>query len=145
LGNSMEGETYGVEAWGSHQATDWWRLSAGFSHLHKSLRFKGGSNDAVGLQASGNDPQQQFLLRSQMNLPNRWELDLSLRRVGKLPNPVVPGYHTVDLRLGWNPAPGIELSLGVGNLLNRRHAEFGAQGVRSEFGRSVFLQLNWRQ
>jgi iron complex outermembrane receptor protein len=145
LGNSMEGETYGVEAWGSHQAADWWRLSAGYSHLHKSLRFKPGSNDVAGLQAAGNDPQQQFWLRSHMNLPNRWELDLSLRAVGKLPNPVVPSYHTVDLRLGWNPAPGIELSVGVGNLLNRRHAEFGAQGVRSEFGRSVFLQLNWRQ
>lgn len=144
LRNSMEGETYGVEAWGSHQAADWWRLSAGYSHLRKSLRFKAGSNDVSGLQASGNDPQQQFSLRSQMNLPNRWELDLSLRVVGKLPNPEVPGYHSVDLRLGWNPAPGVELSLGVGNLLDRRHAEFGAQGLRSEFGRSVFLKLHWR-
>lgn len=145
LGNSMEGETYGIEAWGSHQAADWWRLSAGYSQLHKSLRFKPGSNDVSGLQAAGNDPTQQFSLRSQMNLPKRWELDLSLRVVDKLPNPQVPGYSTVDLRLGWNPVPGVELSLSAKNLFDRRHAEFGAQGVRSEFGRSVFLQLNWRQ
>lgn len=144
LRNSMEGETYGIEAWGSHQAADGWRLSAGYSQLHKSLRFKPGSNDVSGVQAAGNDPQQQFSLRSQMSLPNRWELDLSLRVVGKLPNPQVPGYHSVDLRLGWNPAPGVELSLIASNLFDRRHAEFGVPGVRSEFGRSVFLQLLWQ-
>lgn len=145
LRNSMEGQTYGLEAWGSYQAAHWWRLSAGYSHLNKSLRFKAGSNDVEGVQAAGNDPQQQLWLRSQMNLPNRWELDLSLRAVGKLPNPHVPGYHVVDLRLGWTPAPDVELSLGVGNLFDRRHAEFGAPGVRSEFGRNVFLKLQWRR
>jgi iron complex outermembrane receptor protein len=28
-GNSMEGDTYGVEAWANVQLTDWWRVSPG--------------------------------------------------------------------------------------------------------------------
>ena len=145
ISNLMEGETYGVETWGSYQLYDWWRVTAGYNHLTKDLRFKPGSRDASGVQAAGNDPGHQFSLRSQMSLAARWELDVGLRSIGDLPNPQVPGYTELDLRLGWRASRGLEISLVGRNLLDARHPEFGVPATRSEIGRSVFLKLLWRQ
>ena len=39
-GNGLEGDIYGLEAWGSYQALDWWRLSAGFNIQHENLEVR---------------------------------------------------------------------------------------------------------
>jgi iron complex outermembrane receptor protein len=142
--NKMEGDSYGVELWGNYSLTDWWRLSAGFNALHESLRFKPGSNDVAGLQAAGNDPHHQFSLRSSMNLTDRIELDLGLREVGRLPNPPVPSYVSLDARIGWHMLDSIELSLTATNLLDDRHPEFGTFPTRTLVGRTVFAALRGR-
>src|SRR5262249_40025007 len=54
--NGMEGETYGVEAWGAYALTDWWRVNWGLSWLHKDLVLKPGSTDIAGVLYAGNDP-----------------------------------------------------------------------------------------
>jgi len=144
LGNLMEGETYGVEAWGNYRVFDWWRLVAGYNQLTKDLRFKPESRDASGVQAAGNDPGHQFSFRSQMSLANGWELDLAVRSIGDLPNPRVPGYTELDLRIGTRVARGLEVALVGTNLLDHRHPEFGAPATRSEIGRSLLLKLLWR-
>jgi iron complex outermembrane receptor protein len=83
------------------------------------------------------------MLRSAFNLPNRQELDIAVRHVAALPNPVVPRYTAVDFRYGWRLRPELELSLVGQNLFDPRHAEFNAAGGRSEIDRSVFLRVRW--
>lgn len=140
--NKMEGDSYGVETWGSYRVNDWWRLSAGYNHLKKKLRFRPDSGDTA-LQGAGNDPAYQFSLRSSMNFAHNMELDLGLRMIGALPNPAVPRYSALDGRLGWTIQRGLQLSLTATNFDNRSHPEFGVPATRSELGRAVYLKLKW--
>ncbi|HSV44163.1 MAG TPA: TonB-dependent receptor, partial [Ramlibacter sp.] len=146
IANMMEGTTHGLELWGSWQATDWWRVSAGLNTLHKDLRFKPGSTDTR-LQGAGNDPKHQVTLRSSMNIGARGEFDVNLRSVGALPNPAIPSYVALDLRLGWDVSKDVELSLTGFNLLDRSRPEFGsATGTspRGEVPRSFLVKLLWK-
>jgi iron complex outermembrane receptor protein len=144
IANKMEGTTYGVEMWGSYQLLAWWQLKGGYNYLKKDLRLKPDSRDTTGVSGAGNDPQHQFSLRSAMNLPHSVEFDVALRAVDELPNPSVPSYVTLDARLGWRFAKGMEISLAGFNLLDRRHPEFGTAPNRSEVPREVYLKLLWK-
>jgi iron complex outermembrane receptor protein len=142
FGNEMQGTTTGVEMWSTYQVLPAWRLSAGFTGLNERLHLKPGSAGLNGgVSAEGNDPAQTWLLRSTFDLSKDYEFDVIVRHVSALPNPVVPAYVAVDLRLGWKPRPGLELSITGRNLFNGSHAEFGAPLTRSEFGPSVYLKL----
>jgi iron complex outermembrane receptor protein len=142
FGNGLEGEGYGVEAWGEYRALPWWRLSPGVNVLHKNLGLKPGATDVSNRQSTGNDPAYQLSLRSTMDLPGGLELDLGVRAVDDLPNPAVPGYVAVDARLGWHVTDRIELSLSAFNLLDSRHAETGAaSGPPRELRRTVYVGL----
>jgi iron complex outermembrane receptor protein len=145
LENKIEGPAYGVEAWAAWQTTRIWRLSGGLSTLRKDLRLKPGSTDPVGTSnpTLGNDPQYQWMLRSSVTFGHRHESDLMIRRVGELPNPVVPAYTAVDMRYAWRPGSDLELSLTGQNLFDRSHFEFGDVSSRSEFKRAIFLQARW--
>ena len=149
--NLMEGETWGVEAWGAYQATPWWRLSAGYSRLHKDLRFRPESGALTGLDIAGNDPRDQAMLRSMMNLGPAVTLDLDLRRIGSLPSPASPAYAELGARIGWALSDRVELSLTGANLLHAHHAEFGSTSASLQLGaigvesrRSVSADLRWR-
>lgn len=143
LANMMEGNTYGVETWGSYGVSDWWELKAGYAYLRKNLRFKPGSGDTMGVQAAGNDPRHQVSIRSTMNLGQRADLDFALRAVDRLPNPAIPGYVVLDGHLAWKIFKGTELSLSVFNLLDKRHPEFGPASTRSEIGRTFYAKMLW--
>ena len=127
--NGMEGETYGVEAWGTWQVTPAWRLNAGLDTLRKDLRLKAGSRDLFGVQFAGDDPDFQAQLGSHLDLSDRLELDLDLRHVARLPSPQVPAYSELNARLGWRISDQVEVSLSGENLLNDHHAEFINPGV----------------
>ena len=144
LGNLIEGTSKGVEAWGSYQVMRTWRLSGGVVFLDLDLERKPGSLDPTGPAALGNDPAYQWLLRSSHNLTDKHELDILARRIGALPNPDVPAYTAVDVRLGWRPIRDVELSLTLQNLFDPGHPEFGAPATRSEYQRGAFLKLSWR-
>src|SRR2546426_4869145 len=143
IGNEMEGKTDGIEAWGSLQAAERWRLSAGLLALHQDLRLKPGSGDTMGVAAAGNDPKHQWNLRSSLDLPGRQEFDVMIRHVAPLPSPSVPGYTALDARYAWHFERGIELALIAQNLFDRSHPEFGAAATRSEIERGLFLKLRW--
>ena len=141
--NQIDGSTYGLEAWGRWQALSWLQLSAGVDLLREDLGLLPGSTDPTGPSALGNDPKQQWQLRASMQLPYRQSLELGLRRVSALPNPAVPAYSALDLSYIWVIRRGLELSLVGQNLLDPRHAEVDAPPARSEFVRSIFVQLRW--
>ena len=141
--NQIDGSSYGLEAWGRWQALNWLQLSAGVDLLRKDLAAAPGSGDPTGPSALGNDPEQQWQLRASMQLPQQQSLELGLRRVGALPNPAVPAYTALDLSYIWNVRQGLELSVIGQNLADARHPEIDAYPARSEFARSVFVQLRW--
>ncbi|MDQ5848320.1 MAG: TonB-dependent receptor, partial [Pseudomonadota bacterium] len=136
--NEREGDVQGVEAWGSWRPADWWRLSAGVVRLNQDLVARPGSVAPAG---EGNDPRGWYKLRAAFDLGSSWDLDLMLRHYEELPNPAVPSYTALDARLGWYLSRGIELSLLLQNLTDRRHAEFGPAANRVEFERAAFFKV----
>jgi iron complex outermembrane receptor protein len=134
-----------VETWGSYRISDWWRLSAGYNYMKIDLRTRPGSTDTTSV-ATGTDPSHQFSLRSSMNLSSNVEFDLALRTIAELPNPRVPGYTALDMRIGWRPSKNLEISLTGSNLLDSRHAEFNSSPglAPSELNRSFYLGATWK-
>jgi iron complex outermembrane receptor protein len=137
VANRIAGFSQGVEAWAQWQPLENARFSLGYLGQRKKLHFSEGPPDPVSIPNLGNDPQQQWKLRAQFDLPRRTELDLFVRHVGTLPAPRVPSYTVTDLRLGWQATPQLELSLIVRNVFDREHVEFNDA---SEFGRGIFLR-----
>jgi len=140
-GNGMKGHVYGVEAWGTYEAADWWKLSAGLNIQSESLRFKSGASGLLGLSQQGNDPHHQASLRSSMNLTDDLTFDADFRYVGQLPDPHVASYVELNARLAWMVTDRIELSLSGFNLLHDHHEEF-LPG--DEIKRSFFVDTRWK-
>jgi iron complex outermembrane receptor protein len=140
-GNGMEGSVHGVEVWGSFQAADWWRLTAGFNIQHEDLKFTAGASQLLGLSQAGNDPHHQASLRSSMNLLDDLIFDADFRDVGQLPDPKVPQYVELNARLGWHVSETLDLSLSGFNLLHGHHVEY-VPG--DQIRRNFFLETRWR-
>jgi iron complex outermembrane recepter protein len=144
LRNSLEGRTYGVEAWAVHQLASWWRATLGFFALGKDFHLKAGAVDIANRASLGTDPDYQILARSNFNLTDRLQLDLGLRGRDDLGATNIGGYVEADGRLSWQVSDSIELYAAGANLLHRTHAESSdpARGQRSR--RSVFAGTRLR-
>jgi iron complex outermembrane recepter protein len=143
--NGMQGETYGVEAWGSHSIADWWRVNAGLNWQEKDLEVEPGSADLFGVAFAGNDPEWQLSLRSLMDFGERTEFDMTARYVGELPSPQVDEYVALDARLGFRITDDFELSIAGYNLLDDGRVEFINPSLPPiEVSRSLFISARWR-
>jgi iron complex outermembrane receptor protein len=143
--NMMEGRATGLEAWGSWQATRAWRLSGGLTTLNQRLRVLPGSTDPNGPSGAGNDPDYQIMLRSSLNVSERTEIDVTLRRVAALPNPVLPAYLALDARIGWRMTKELELSFTLQNGLDPGHPEFNPPAPSNQIPRSALVKMVWRR
>ena len=141
--NDGEGQTHGVEAWGSWDVFPRWRLSAGVSTLEKDFEVKPGQTDIAGLASVGDDPGYQVLLRSHADLTDTLELDMRLRAVDELDASGVDGYVEADARVGWRLTETIELSVAGQNLLGDRRLETADPARRRAFGHSAYANLRW--
>lgn len=142
--NLYEGEGYGAEFEVKWQPERWWKLEAGYTVMRLNLRPATGSQDASGGFTEGNDPNNILVARSWWDLPGDLEFDATFRYVGALPRPQTPAYSTLDLRLGWQPTPNLDISLVGRNLLDEKHPEYRTNGVSREVGRSVYLMCTCR-
>ena len=142
--NMIDGHATGIEAWGSYQVTPGWRLSAAWTTLNQHLAVEPGSRDPTGPSALGNDPRYQAMLKSSANFGTRLELDIMVRRVGGLPDPLVRAYTAADIRVGWHLSREVEMSLTLQNAFDPGHVEFGAAATASEIPRSLLFKLAWR-
>jgi iron complex outermembrane receptor protein len=143
--NLGHGRVRGLELWGSWQLMRGWRVSAGGVLQDIDTGVAPWSTDAsarAGLAT--NDPRSYWQLRSSHELARGLAADLLLRRVARLPQPAVPGYHELDARIAWQARPGVELALSGRNLLHARHPEFGAADMRQLAERSVFASASLR-
>ncbi|KQV59473.1 MULTISPECIES: TonB-dependent siderophore receptor [unclassified Duganella] len=141
IGNGMEGETRGLEAWGSVQATPDWRLSAGLTLMHEEFSLKPGELDFGNRSVRGNvDPRRVAKLRSSFTLGEGRDLDLTLRHVGPLRFTALPGYTALDVNFNWQVRAGLELALGASNALDRDHEEFSG-ATRLSLGRGAYARV----
>jgi len=135
-----KGESYGGEVAVSWQALEEWQLNAAYSYLQVNL-------DSASLVSNeGSAPQNQFNIRSHVTLDEAWEFDQLLYFNDNLPSENIESYVKLDLRLGWKPADGIEVSLVGQNLLEDRHDEFSPflYSVNEEVGRSLYGSVTLR-
>jgi len=152
FGNDSSAQTYGFEAAGNWQALDWWRWQATYTYLHVQLHIEDPSTTSAQILPD-QSPQQQFTVRSSMNLPYEIQFDTALRYVDRrtassasTSHLHVPQYFSLDLRLGWKPTKNVEFSIVGQDLLNGEHLEFAPtlQSQTTEVGRSVYGKVTWR-
>ena len=141
IGNGFKGQTWGVELSGTYQATDRWRVRAGYTYLNKVL-WSHDLNVTPSVR-EGNDPENQVLIQSILDLPAHFQFDVVGRYVDTLENPHVPSYVTFDARIAWRWKDHLEISLVGQNLWDQEHAEFGTGATQHEIPRSVFGKVAW--
>jgi iron complex outermembrane receptor protein len=145
--NNLHGDTYGLEASATWQVAEWWRLQPAYTLLKMQLYADAGSLDTTSTADAGKSPQQQFSLRSGMDLPWHTTLDCTLRYVDELPALNIPSYVTMDARLSWRVNKNLELSAVGQNLFSGRHAEFTPSFINTqvtEVPRSGYVKVTWR-
>lgn len=139
--NQMAGQTYGIEAWADLQLTSWWRLSPAFRSFHERLHFKPGASGLLGLSQAGDDPGSSASLKSSMTFEQKLSLDATLRHAGEFPDPSVPAYYELGVRLAWRLSGAWQLAVTGNNLLHKRHLEYeGAEFVPRSFILEARLQ-----
>jgi iron complex outermembrane receptor protein len=151
LSNDMHGHAVGVELSADWTPLDWWRLQASYSYQNMTMYLDGSSTDFINKgNAEGDVPQHQFSIRSGFDIGRQVTLDLWLRgsdRLASIDGQPIRGYVTMDTRLAWKPAKGLELAVVGQNLFESHHAEFIPEYINtlpSEVVRSVYGKLTWQ-
>jgi iron complex outermembrane receptor protein len=152
--NDLEGETHGFELSMTYQVLDGWRLRGGYDLLIEHIHVKPGQEDATNATNETADPEQQWSVRSSLDLPRKVQLDTALRWVdqfhinngptGGSVVGIVPSYFELDTRLAWHATDRLELSLVGQNLLHPYHVEYGFPSpAREAIERTVFAKFAW--
>jgi hypothetical protein len=81
-----------------------------------------------------------------MDLTKKLQLDVSLYAVAALPEEHITSHVRLDVRLGWRLTDRVELSAGVQDALDPRHAEMYSIRLAGleEIQRNVYGKLTWR-
>jgi len=143
FGNQMEGRTYGVEPSITWEATSFWKLTGSYSFLRMVL--ENNSGNLLGDNA-GNSPAHEFQIRSYLNLPRNFQLDVAGYHVSSLPAQSVRSYTRLDARFGWRPSESLEFSFGGQNLLGPRHMESVADDaltIPTQVKRTIYAKMTW--
>jgi iron complex outermembrane recepter protein len=140
--NGLHGESHGVEVAADTALTDWWRLNAAYSYVDVRLRADPDSLDTTQAAAAGNSPHSMVTLRSLMNLPGRFQLDLVGRYVDNLPALRIGSYVELDVRVARRFGRSVELAVVGQNLLHDHHREF-AGGTEVERGAYGMIRWWW--
>jgi iron complex outermembrane recepter protein len=145
--SNISGETHGLELSTKFKVVSFWNLSVGYTWFEIHLHPAPTSLDlSTARHSEGSSPRHEFQVHSELNLPHELEFDTALYYVGRLPGPQVPSYTRLDARLGWRPAEPLEISVGLQNLLEPRHFEFGSGDLVSatQVGRNAYGKFTWR-
>lgn len=145
--NGMDGESYGTELAVNLDLTRRWRLYASYAFMRLHLHKKPWSQDLLQENEERGSPLHQAALRSAVDLPGHFQWDTVLRFVDSLPALKVGDIVRFDIRLGWNPRPGLEFSLVGQNLLDESHQETPPSVLntgRTETERSVYGKVTVR-
>ena len=139
-------QTYGFEVATIWQMLDYWQWDANYSLLKTDF------NDALGISNIAVSPQQRVSLRSIVSPTKDIDLDIILRYVDKniavgfFGKETIKAYISMDVRVGWRPVKGIELSLVGQNLLAQHHQEYREESFTqpTEIDRGMYGKISWR-
>ncbi len=142
--NSGTAESFGAELSVQWKVLDRWRLAAGYSLLDADAT----PND----RAFQGNPQQQFQLRSYLDLPWNTEFNSALYFVDQqtaeagLGTATIPAYVRLDLGLIWHPTKSWEFGIWGQNLLDNRHPEFPSlkSSLQTEIPRVITSRITWK-
>lgn len=139
--NNADGRTHGLEIWGDWKLLDKLKLTAGMVFQQVDI------DSPPDLLAGGgfdiNDPSKYGMLKVSYDITPNHLLDTVIRYSGRLSNPDVPSYTSMDIRYGWKINPDLELSVIGQNLLDSQHPEFSSVASRAEYERGLFARLQW--
>jgi len=135
--NLDSGDTYGTELSAHWQAAEHWSLTASYSFVHVQLQ----PDSAL----DSTSPQQQFQIRSYVDLPYHLEFNGALYYVDQISPPSgaatasIPSYFNLDLGLVWHASKSVEIGIWGKDLIQSEHAEFASQESQliTEIPRSV--------
>jgi iron complex outermembrane receptor protein len=141
--NMGSGDTYGVELSSQWRVLENWRLTASYSWLGTEL---------TPVSGYAQSPQQQFQVRSYLDLPCHLELNGAIYVVGRSTASTgvgydeIPSYVRADLGLIWGPRKWLEVGIWGQNLLQSEHVEFASQQTPAltEVPRSVLAKVTVR-
>ena len=148
--NNDIAETRGIEATTSWEVAKNIKLSAGYTLYYEKISTVG----TVLSPVEGTAPKQQFNIHSYVDLPYNIQWDTMAYYVNHLNSlsdgfggtTRIPAYLRLDMRFGWTPIKGLDLSLIGQNLLQSEHAEFAPTlyQTQEEIGRSVLAKATLR-
>ena len=124
INNAMDGETYGTELSCGWSVTDWWRLTGGFTWFQYNALNEGNSKDArMGFEEDDN-ADHLISLVSYMDMPNNFEINMSLYFIDALYGLDIDSRIRFDLNMGWHPTDSLTLSVGARNLFQDNQQEY---------------------
>jgi iron complex outermembrane recepter protein len=148
LSDLLYGETHGAEIFANVKLAARWTMSPGYGflamHLHKEAR----SLDTTTVpETEGGIPNQQAQLRSNVNLPWRWQWTTSAYFVGRLTAAKIPSYTRLDSNLAWQPSERLSVDLVGQDLLRNLHPEYAGPDLTvlpSLIRRRAYARITWR-
>jgi iron complex outermembrane recepter protein len=143
--DSCRAQSVGAEMSATYKASDRWRLIGGYSWLR--LHEQGEPGQSVNLARDiGSSPHNQWLMRSELDLTKRLQLDTALYVYGAMPEVGIARQIRPDARLGWKISRKLELSAGVQDALQPYHAEFLSTRLSETLvvHRNIYGKLTWR-
>lgn len=146
-GNMISGRTWGGEVTGEVRPVSGWRVRGGYAYLRMDLHTDPGSQDPGMLEYLGDNPHHRALLQSSIDLSRRVELDAVLEYTGRLPYGWQDRHVTLDLRLGWQLGPGLELAAIGRNLIGSGLSGLDPElfdTLATESQRVLLAELSWR-
>lgn len=146
VNNLGKAQSYGIELSSSWQVTSAWSL-AGY-YTFSRLNTETGAGNQLLMDYESMWPKHMAHIRSQYTIAEGWEFDTALYYTSSLPDArevdgslsPVDAYLKWDVRLGWRPTEGVELSLSGLDLLESGQPQF----INSRFypasaiGRAVY-------
>jgi iron complex outermembrane recepter protein len=148
--NLAKARSYGAELAATWIVSDRWRVMGGFSCIRNNFYHLPSSTDTSQQDVfEEHPPRNQYTVRSYLDLGKNTELDAILYCVdssfGNSGALRVSGYKRLDLRLGWHPKPGLEVSFGGRNVFGHARREYGdpTQTVATEVIPTVYTKIAW--
>lgn len=146
FGNSLFGETHGIEAFANWKVTKFWTLNPGYTffaiHLHEFANSQDGSIPGT----QGGTPDHQAQLRSSLSLPWHLQWNASAYFVNRLPALLIPSYTRIDIGLNWRLGESTSLSIVGQNLTKNLHPEFSGPNSTVQPGlmrRAAYAKISW--
>ena len=145
--NNLAAESFGGEASIELRPTSSVRLVGSYSHIDIHLSKRRNSQDTIFSGGEEQFPNDQWMLRSLLDLPANFEFDAALRYVESVETFDIPDYYAFDARLGYRPTERLEFSVIGKNLFDSQHIEFASNLVdtqRTEMQREVLGKVTYR-